>query len=271
MSYNAEDNYPAVDRVFAPCLYSEPTLTFIREHLGENPTVALNELTPERLEIHRHQFRDVHGKNNKVIDDAESQYHAAFLSQRKVIEQALRRFYDLGDLQEHGASQWVGVDSVAQGIDRWFKRQEAFRKNKQANPKGQGHHPELYLYDQRGRRYWQGPGSDAGRPRRYDISLFDVNVADDSDFTKDLDEDSGATVVEAHEPEKVDAPDIAASGLREGEDYVGCPECSFQVQYDPESRDSYNRGVFRVKAHMRAVRKDVDDHQEALLRVESAS
>lgn len=267
MSYNAEDNYPAVDRVFAPCLYSEPTLTFIREHLGENPTVALNELTPEVLGIQRHQFRDVHGKNNKVIDDAESQYHAAFLSERKVIEQALRRFYDLDDLQEHDASKWVGVESVAQGIDRWIKRQEAYRKNKKSHPQGKGHHPELYLYDQRGRRYSQGPGSDAGRPRRYDIALFDVGVADMSDFTKDLDENSGATVVEAHDPEKVDAPD----SLREGEDFLGCPVCSYQVQYDPESRDSYNRGVFRVKAHMRAVRKDVDDHQEALLRVESAS
>ena len=101
--------------------------------------------------------------------------------------------------------------------------------------------------------------------KKYDVELFQVGKFDASDFTKDL----GAQTVDATKEIDPRDDENVPSSFREGDDYVGCPVCTFQRQYDPESRTEYNRAAQSVKTHMNNIKKNVDEHREALLKIKS--
>lgn len=267
MSYNAEDNFPEVDRVFSPNLYDDETLAFILDHLGENPMKAMQDFDPSALGIERWQFRDVHGKDHQVVDSAEDQYQVAVRNKQHEIERALRRFHDLDELQDNEIQTWIGADDVAAGIKRWQKYRELYTKTKRSDPRGVGHHPSMSTYDSRNREYWAGPGSDVGRVRKYDIELYSAGVSSRGDFTKEI-EDGPSQPGREVDPR---TDDSVPENLRFGEDYVGCPICTYQKQYDPDSRTEHNDAINAVKMHMLHIKKNVDEHREALLKIKAVT
>lgn len=252
MSYNADENFPQVDRVFAACMYPAAQRRLIYDNVGKNPATVMQTVTPEDLDIHRHTFRDVLGKDNKVVDDAEAQYQQAFANAKYEVECALRRFYDLDDMAENGVQQWVGTEAVRKAIETWEEREQRREEVKRQNPRGFAHHPEMFEY--RGeRRLYQGKGSDVGRPRRYDLELFETGTYDPSDFTAGLGDEKPA--------------DAEVYDFRRGPDWVGCPVCSYQKKFDPGSTASLHRAESAVRMHMQNVGDQKEEHQEALRRL----
>lgn len=250
MSYNADKNFPEVDRVFAPSFYTPEQLEVIRANIGKNPLSALANVTPEDFDIHRHQFKDVYGKNNRVVDDAESQYQAAFQSARRDVELALRRFYDLSDMAESGIRQWCGKEHILEGIAKWEQRQALYFESKKSN-RGIGHHPEMYEYRD-GQPKFAGRGSDAHRPRRNDVVLFNEGASNFADFTQKLNQ--------TPQPPEEDIP----SSFRMTEDTVGCPICTYEQQFDPESDRDFHDKERAVMTHMRMVKNNEEAHKRSL-------
>ena len=91
MSYNADKNYPAVDRVFAPPLYTGEVLAVIKEHLGENPNTVINALTPEEMGVERWHFRDSINRDGQMVESAEQQFDMAVRNTAETVRLMLSR------------------------------------------------------------------------------------------------------------------------------------------------------------------------------------
>ena len=259
MSYNADKNFPQVDRVFAPPLYTEPTLAVIDENLGGNPNTVANAITSEQVGVERWQFKDALNARAQVVETAEEQFDTAFRGEVRQVRNALQRFYDLEDMQKQGQRDWAGKAAVKEKIAQWVERQRRFREAKAQHPEGKGNHPELYTHDRRG-QHFAGPGSDVERPHRYDLELFQLGNYNPVDFTEDIGR-------EKPEPVKEEIDFQALEGFRDGGDFLGCPICTYQKEYNSDSNNDRNRAATSVKTHMRMTRSDPDDHKEALLHI----
>lgn len=255
MSYNAEDSFPQVDQFFAPCLYNAGELAAITKCIGEHPASAREMLADETFGIERHGFRDVHGKNMQVVESAEDQYQAAVYAARERVLIAITRFQELDDQQEHGQQKWIGRAAVKVAVDQWEERQRRYLDAKRRNG-GRGHHPELTVVEH-GRRKYQGNGSDVGRPRKFDLRLFDEGYFEQEDFTADLAGGNGKPST----PLVADAPAVPVE-LIVGDDYFQCPLDNHRESFKPESDNSINLAKARMRKYMQD--RNEPDYDEAV-------
>jgi len=254
MSYDVDDNFPEVNRVFGPTMYRSETLTIIRDNIGKNPKAVIQEITPDQLGIQLQDFQEVRGQSGAVVDTPQAQFQAAVRSELLQIENALDRFRDLDEMQEAGQVQWCGPDAVREQIDTWVERQRRYKDRKRSNPGGKAHHPEMSAYDRRGQRQYQGEGSDVGRVRRYDLALLDEGFTDDSDFTQDLQSGNGSSPA---------GDSYYAEEIEEGDDYLDCPVHGCNERQNIKTPDS-NRSRQMSRAMLAKHLKNGDaDHQGA--------
>lgn len=255
MPENPEDIFPKVDNIFAPPLYDNHELEYIKEHIDLHPQAAAEGVTAENMGVERQDFRDVHGKDRAVIETSDEQFAQAVRLKQRTIREALSRFKELEELESAGLMKWVGRPQVKAAIERWQERQRRYKETK--NRYGRGQHPEMTVVDGRGRRKYQGVGTDSKRVRRFDLPLYDEEAFMEVDFSADLLPSNG----NGQEAPEATLP----SELIELENAWGCPieGCSHSESFNEGSTGGENLAKARLKKHMNNATSAKDDHRAA--------
>ena len=127
---------PPTVELFEPADYSLAELAFLREHLGESPTVAF------------------HGGvlPKGVNPDA--------------VRPALERFVQLAELEKIKQVPWIGPEAVKDSIDRFISFQD---KCLAGQAMGDVRHPSQHTWDSTGASSKSGIGSDASDKVRNEL------------------------------------------------------------------------------------------------------
>ncbi len=118
---------PPTIELFEPAKFSLQELAFLREHLGESPTVAFHGGLPKH-----------------VNEDA--------------VRPALERFSQLAELEKVKNAPWVGYAPIKDSIDRFIAFQE---KCLLGQSLGDVRHPSQHTWDSQGNSMKAGIGADS--------------------------------------------------------------------------------------------------------------
>lgn len=197
---------------YDPPLYSIAENEFLVEHLGEPPIVA---------ERSRPQ-----GVSSAAV--------------RPVLESV----YELEQLREHRGESWAGVDACKEASRMYLLQAKRWASDKR---RGRLRFPSMYAFDERGRAFISGPGSDNERVRTY----FDEN-GNRLQFAVELIPSNRPNweVAWKGKTTQIDRSNDKLTVNRELS-RIECGVCGHTEKFKDESRSSFNSARARMSRHLR--------------------
>lgn len=213
---------------FEPATLSIPELLFLRDHLGESPTVALSDDLPPGV--------------NPIE-----------------VEKHLTRFVQLEELAAHKGRTWEGLEVIADSITRYLAWHEKTAAIKKA---GGPRHPSQFTWDDTGMIYRGGIGSDSDMVRSEitdegELVPFRVALGGTSKSLKDA---SGMMPWLGIKSEKEHKLDTIETNTDDG--VMTCSICRHVVTWKTQrGRGAYNLARGKMAQHLTTAKKDIKRHR----------
>jgi len=256
--------FPEVSDTLPGAFYNDTELEFIRDHIGETPYKALKEFDMSDSGLRRDTITYMNrGRTVPHVNDEIESF-------TNTVKPVLERVFNLMDTED---PDFVGIESIKQGINKALRYSEAYRAEKARDANGQGWHPSMYAKDANGNRYYQGRTSDSGYLAILNIPILKQAVVSKRDFTVDImaEYEAAAGGLQTEnalaEPPRdftqgiLDTP----TDLIETKNTWQCPiaDCGHSDTFKLESPSSRAAARLRTLKHMLATKDEVEPHREA--------